>query len=315
MTPPPAASHADQSGTIALGHSAPDLVAGAAARLIDPRNWSQFCLLLDVVILYLASTAALFGSPASGGTAGRWLAATFPPLTLAMMHSRHSPDGRLHGSSLETATHVVAVVSVATMLTIAAGSVLGGSHPVSLALRLWLFGGVYLVVARVVLLSIRRQAMRTPELSTPTLVVGAGMVGEHLVKRLITEPGYGLRPVGYLDGDPMPTPERSSGERLPVLGGLDDLTAAVQRSGARRVIIAFSSAPDHVLVDKVRECARLGVQVSLVPRLYESINGRAALDHVGGIPLLTLCPTDPRSWQFAVKHTFDRVVATSRWSR
>jgi exopolysaccharide biosynthesis polyprenyl glycosylphosphotransferase len=309
MTPPPAASHADQGGTLALGRSTGDLVAGAAARLIDARTWAQFCLLLDVVILYLASTAALFGSPASGGTAGRWLAATFPPLTLAMMHSGRSPDERLHGSSLETATHVVSVVSVATMLTIAAGSLIGGAHPVSLALRLWLFGGVYLVLARVVLLSIRRQALRTAELSTPTLIVGAGMVGEHLFKRLMTEPSYGLRPVGYLDGDPMPKPEGTGGERLPVLGDLDDLTAAVQRTGARRVIIAFSSAPDHVLVDKVRECTRLGVQVSLVPRLYEAINDRASLDHVGGVPLLTLSPTDPRGWQFAVKHTFDRVVA------
>jgi exopolysaccharide biosynthesis polyprenyl glycosylphosphotransferase len=309
MTPPPAASHADQGGTIALRRSPGDLVAGTAARLIDARNWSQFCLLLDAVILCLASSAALFGSPASGGTAGRWLAAIFPPLTLAIMHSRRSPDERLHGSSLETATHVVSVVSVATMLTIAAGSVLGGAHPVSLALRLWLFGGVYLTLARVVLLSIRRQALRTAELSTPTLIVGAGMVGEHLVRRLVTEPSYGLRPVGYLDADPMPRPEGLHGERLPVLGSLDDLSAAVQRTGARRVIIAFSSAPDHVLVDKVRECTRLGVQVSLVPRLFESINARASLDHVGGVPLLTLCPTDPRGWHFAVKHAFDRAVA------
>jgi exopolysaccharide biosynthesis polyprenyl glycosylphosphotransferase len=309
MTPPPAATHADQNGTIALGRSAGDLVAATAARLIDPRTWSQFCLLLDIVILYLASTAALFGAPAGDGTASRWLAAIFPVLALVLMRSRRSPDERLHGSSIETATHVVSVVSVATMLTIAAGSVIGGAHPVSLALRLWLFGGVYLALARVVLLSIRRQAMRTAELATPTLIVGAGVVGEHLVRRLASEPSYGLRPVGYLDADPMPKPGRTAGERLPVLGGLDDLASALERTGARRVIIAFSSAPDHVLVDKVRECAGLGVKVSLVPRLYESINDRATLDHVGGVPLLTLCPTDPRGWQFAVKHTLDRVAA------
>jgi exopolysaccharide biosynthesis polyprenyl glycosylphosphotransferase len=151
--------------------------------------------------------------------------------------------------------------------------------------------------------------MRTPALATPTLIVGAGLVGEHLVKRLLTEPSYGLRPVGYVDADPLPRPDRASGERLPVLGGLDDLPAAVQHTGARRVIIAFSSAPDHILVDKVRECAALGAQVSLVPRLFESVNARAALDHVGGVPLLTLSPTNPRGWQFAVKHTLDRIVA------
>jgi exopolysaccharide biosynthesis polyprenyl glycosylphosphotransferase len=309
MTPPPAASHADRTGTIGLGRTAGDLVAGTTARLIDPRNWSQFCLLVDVVILYLAATAALFGAPGAETGASRWLAATFPPLTLLLLRARRSPDERLHGSSLETAAYVISVVSVATMTTIAAGTLLGGTHTVSLALRLWLFGVVYLALARVLLLSIRRQALRSPALATPTLIVGAGVVGEHLVKRLINEPAYGLRPVGYIDADPMSNPERSGSERLPVLGHVDDLPAAVQRTGARRVIVAFSSEPDHVLVDKVRECDRLGVEVSLVPRLFESVNARAALDHVGGVPLLTLRPTDPLGWQFAVKHGVDRVVA------
>ncbi|MBV9803172.1 MAG: exopolysaccharide biosynthesis polyprenyl glycosylphosphotransferase [Solirubrobacterales bacterium] len=309
MTPPPAASHADQSGPLALGRSTGDLVSGLAARLIAPRYWAQFCLLLDVVILYLASTAALFGAPTSGGSAARWLAAIFPPLTLAMMHSRRSPDERLHGSSLETATRILSVVSISTMLTIAAGSVIGANHEVSLALRLWLFSGVYLTVARLVLLSIRRQATRTGTLATPTLIVGAGLVGEHLVKRLVTDPSYGLRPVGYLDSDPLAGAERAAPSGLPVLGDPDDLMQAIERTGARRVILAFSSLPDHELVDKVEQCDRLGVEVSLVPRFFESINERATLDHVGGLPLLNLRPTNPRGWQFAVKHAFDRGFA------
>ena len=72
------------------------------------------------------------------------------------------------------------------------------------------------------------------------------------------------------------------------------------------MILAFSSEPDHVLVDKVRECERLGVEVSLVPRLFEAINDRAILDHVGGLPLISLRPTNPRGWQFAIKHALDR---------
>jgi exopolysaccharide biosynthesis polyprenyl glycosylphosphotransferase len=75
------------------------------------------------------------------------------------------------------------------------------------------------------------------------------------------------------------------------------------------VILAFSSEPDHVLVEAVKQCQRLGIEVSLVPRLYESINERATLHYVGGLPLLTLRPTDPRGWQFALKHASDRTVA------
>src|ERR1700733_7024196 len=309
MTPPPAAaSPVDQSGALALGRPAGDFVASGIARLIDARNWSQVCLLVDVV-LYPASSAPLFAAPALGDPASRWLAAAFPLLTLVILRARRSPDDRLHGSLLDTAAYVLGVVSLAAVLTMAAGSMLGGPHQVSIALRLWLFAAVYLGLARMVLLSVRRHAIRIAALATPTLIVGAGVVGEHIFKRLKAEPSYGLRPVGYLDEDPLPSAGPDGGERLPVLGGVDDLAQAVQQTNARRVILAFSSVPDHVLVEKVKECARLGVEVSLVPRLYEQVNDRARLDHVGGMPLLTLSPTDPRGWQFTVKHAFDRVFA------
>jgi exopolysaccharide biosynthesis polyprenyl glycosylphosphotransferase len=96
---------------------------------------------------------------------------------------------------------------------------------------------------------------------------------------------------------------------VPVLGGISDLAAVVDQTKARQVILAFSSQPDHALVDAIRECQQLGVSVSLVPRLFESISARATLDHVGGLPLLSLRPTDPRGWEFAIKHAFDRIAA------
>ena len=310
MTPTPAASHADQPSSIALRHPAADVLADAIVPLLEPRSWRKLRLLVDVVVLYLASSAALFADPAiSGAVANRWLAAIFPLLVLAFLHAGKGREDRLGGSLLDATTHVLGAVSLAAMLSIAFASVAGAQHPVGMALRLWLFGGVYLAVARAVLLSTRRQAIRTKALSTPTLIVGAGLVGEHLVKRLVGEPSYGLRPVGYLDDDPLPTFTRAERDSLPVLGGAEHLAEAVQRTGARHVILAFSTEPDHVLVDRVRECEQLGVGVSLVPRLYESINDRATLEHVGGLPLLRLRPIDPRGWQFALKHAFDRAAA------
>ncbi len=176
-------------------------------------------------------------------------------------------------------------------------------------MRLWLFAAVYLGLSRIMLVSIRRQAMRIEALATPTLIVGAGVVGEHLVKRLAGEPRYGLRPVGFLDSDPLPRTDRPMGPFVPVLGGPDDLAEAIDETGARRVILAFSNEPDQALVAKVRQCQELGVEVSLVPRLYEAINERATLDHVGGLPLVSLRPTNPHGWQFTVKHLLDRSFA------
>ncbi len=305
---PPAASHAHRSATIGLPIARSRAIATGTARLLDVRVWSQVRLLLDAIMLCLAATAAFYAAPIPSGGAG-WLAAVFPALTLAILRARQDPDERLDTSVLDTATHVLGATSLSAMLMVAAGSIIGGEHPVGLALRLWLFAAVYLTVARVVLASVRAQALRNQALATPTLILGAGVIGEHLVKRLTSDRSYGLRPVGFLDSDPMPTSGYSSAAKIPVLGGPEHLADAIRLTGARRVILAFSSEPDRVLVDKVRECEALGVDVSLVPRLFEAINDRAILDHVGGLPLISLRPTNPRGWEFAIKHALDRTVA------
>ncbi len=278
-------------------------------RLVDPHSGTALRVGIDVTVLYMAAVLALVADAAIRSSwLDRGLVLAFPPLVLAIMGARHSIEDHLKGSLLDLIAQVLGSVSLAAMLTVAGESVFSAPHPLALALRLWLFAVVYLGIARAVVFSLRQQAMRTDAFSTPTLVVGAGVIGAHLVMRLAAERGYGLRPVGFLDSDPMPSPV-GLGSSVPVLGGPDDLTEVIESTGARHVILAFSSEPDHVLVAKVRECQRLGVDVSLVPRLYEAINERTSLGHVGGLPLLTLRNVDPRGWQFAIKHAFDRTVA------
>jgi exopolysaccharide biosynthesis polyprenyl glycosylphosphotransferase len=311
MTPPPAATHAARTARIAVERSSSRLATNTLTRSLDARAWSHLRSLVDLVVLYLAASAALFADASVRIVADdRWVAAIFPLAVFCLMHARRSPDERLKGSLIDTFAHVVGVVSLSAMLTVALDSIIGGVHPLGLAVRLWLFSVVYLGAARVMLLTIRRQAMRIEALATPTLIVGAGVVGEHLVKRLAAEPQYGLRPVGFLDSDPLPrSGPHDGGPFVPVLGGVDDLSEALDSTGARHVILAFSAEPDQSLVRKVRQCHERGIEVSLVPRLYESINERATLDHVGGMPLLSLRPTNPNGWQFTVKHSIDRTFS------
>src|SRR5437764_9437951 len=279
MAPPSAASHAAQTREILVRARGDSPLAAAVARLLDARVWTRIRFGIDLVVLYLAASAALFAAPAPAGTVNHWIAAMFPLVTLALLHARRNPDERLHGSALDTAAHILGIVSLAAVLAIAAESALGGAHPIRAALRLWLFASVYLSSARITLLLVRRGAIRNQRLAAPTLIVGAGMVGERLVKRLGDDPGYGLRPAGFLDADPLTPSRRGGGRTVPVLGGPDALEQAVVQTGARHVILAFSSEPDHVLVERVKECQRLGLEVSLIPRLYEAINERTSLDH------------------------------------
>ena len=263
----------------------------------------------DLIMLALGAGVATLAAPERVNGLHLSLAAVFCMVAVAILHSRRGADHRLHASILDTSTQAVGAMSSAAVVTMAAASVVGASHPVQLTLRLWLFAAVYLTLARVVLASVRAQALRNRALATPTLIVGAGMIGEHVVKRLTSDRGYGLRPVGFLDSDPMPARGYGPAAAVPVLGGPDNLIEAIRQTGARRVILAFSCEPDHLLVEKVSECEQLGVEVSLVPRLFEVVNDRAIFDHVGGLPLISLRPNNPRGWQFAIKHALDRTLA------
>lgn len=285
-------------------------VSRLCARLVHASHWGRVQLITDLVTLYLAAALAAFADPRFRAEAsGRWIAAAYPLLVAATMRARRSPDERLGVSLLDTFTYVLAVVSFAAMVMISVNSFANGSNSLALPSRLWLFSAVYLGIARAVLVSVRRQAMRTGEVATPTLIVGAGVIGTHLMRRLIENPGYGLQPVGFLDSDPLVDPIAPAERFLPVLGGPGDLASAMEATGAGHVVLAFSGERDHDLIASVRECEAAGVGVSLIPRLYEAINERTTLDHVGGLPLLTLHTVDPKGWQFAVKHAFDRSFA------
>src|SRR5947209_7302218 len=86
----------------------------------------------------------------------------------------------------------------------------------------------------------------------PTLIVGAGVVGRLTAERLLASPTLGLRPVGFLDKEPLDTVV--SGRRLPVFGASWDLEQTVAEQRIQVVVVAFSTAPNHVPLSIVRRC-------------------------------------------------------------
>jgi exopolysaccharide biosynthesis polyprenyl glycosylphosphotransferase len=300
----------DDLTTPTLSAAQPEPAESSAPLLrLRPGAWARLKLAVDLVVLSVATAAALVvdGRSYSGGDLV--LAAIYPLLTLGVLRARGLAVERFKATFVQTVGSVIGAVSLATMLIIAAASIGNVAHPLSISVRLWLYATVYLSVARYMLVIVRRRAVSGDVYATPTIIVGAGVVGSHLARRLLADRSYGLRPVGLLDSDPLPSADHFDSLPVPVLGGLDELAGAVAATRARHVILAFSSEPDHLLAPKVRECQALGVEVSLIPRLYESINERTSLDHVGGLPLLTLHRVDPHGWQFAIKHALDRTGA------
>jgi exopolysaccharide biosynthesis polyprenyl glycosylphosphotransferase len=140
------------------------------------------------------------------------------------------------------------------------------------------------------------------------LIMGAGMVGAQVARRLESHPEYGLAPIGFLDEDPRSVAE-VGGRDVPVLGTIEDLDETVAHTGVRNLIVAFSSVTDARVSRLIQRCQELGVDVSVVPRMFDTINDRVSYDTVGGLPLLSFTSVSPDGSQFAVKHALDRALA------
>jgi exopolysaccharide biosynthesis polyprenyl glycosylphosphotransferase len=140
------------------------------------------------------------------------------------------------------------------------------------------------------------------------LIMGAGVVGAQVARRLDSHPEYGLVPIGFLDEDPRSISE-VGGRTIPVLGTIDDLDATVARTGVRRLIVAFAPVPDLRISRLIQRSQELGIEVSVVPRMFDAINDRARYETIGGLPLLSFVAVNPNGLQFALKHALDRLLA------
>ena len=96
---------------------------------------------------------------------------------------------------------------------------------------------------------------------------------------------------------------------LPVLGASWDLDRVAAQYGVEQVIVTFSRAPHEVMLRLIRRCEELGLHVAFVPRLFETVTNRLTIEHLGGLPLMSARPVNPKGFQFAIKYAADRLVA------
>lgn len=153
-----------------------------------------------------------------------------------------------------------------------------------------------------------RTLRRSGRVAHPTLVVGGGTVAARLVQGLLEHPEYGLRPVGFLDDDPLLDPREWP---VPHLGSTHDLPQVLDRQRIDDVVVAYGSTPEHEVVDVLRGCARRSCEIFLVPRLFELHAVPGQSETVWGLPLVRLRRGPFRSASWQAKRAFDILAAGS----
>jgi FlaA1/EpsC-like NDP-sugar epimerase len=225
---------------------------------------------------------------------GRHVAATVAMVLLAVTlqacigHLQFLYRGRYRFASFEEVRAVSqTVLTTAAVLLVIALAIDDRPVPASAPI----VGGMLALVLMLAVRYLRRvQRERTqrpdPRLATPVLLFGAGTAGHTLLRSMLCDPRGRYLPVGVIDDDPDKRHLRTYG--VPVLGGRQDIAAAVTGTGAATVVFSVANA-DAQLVREVRRITmRAGAEFKVVPSVSELIDGRVSVTDVRDVQISDL---------------------------
>ena len=270
--------------------------------------YSTICVGFDVIASGFAVAAAVWWD---SDDSLQWLPWLYVPVVVGMLASRGLYRKPLNRSALDELLPVHAAAGFAALVVLVVMlAFTSADRPGLVAVLMWLGAAALLSATHLFTALMLRYLRRKYRLGARTLIIGIDPIALQLAARLKQVPDYGLVPVRLLDGRP-PTLEEDEFEfgELPFLNAPEDLSAIISSTGAREAIIAPSTMTDEELSRTAGIAHLHGLQVRVVPRLMDAMGVGARVEHVGGIPLIVLSYTNPRGWQFAVKHTMDRTLA------
>ncbi|MGA9351524.1 MAG: sugar transferase [Anaerolineae bacterium] len=141
------------------------------------------------------------------------------------------------------------------------------------------------------------------------IIVGAGSAGQTIVQTIRENLGPDYQLVGYIDDDPSKRGQVIEG--VLVIGSRRDLFSLVREKDVSEIVLAVTHTLHGELIRAIMDCQEQGIQITLMPLLYEQITGRVPVEHVGDDWSIVL-PLDHAAiggfWPF-FKRTMDILIS------
>lgn len=228
-------------------------------------------------------------------------------VVLGRVYNLYSSDeARTDHSSVDEFFGVFNMLTVGAWLFFAFAYVLDFADPSFPKLALfWVLAIALVPLSRAIA---RAQCRRSDTYVLNTLIVGAGHVGQRVAKKLLQHPEYRVNIVGFVDEHPR---ERVDGlAHLSVVGRPADLPEIVAGLDVDRVIVAFSQDPHGETLEIIRDLNQSGVQVDIVPRMFEALGPHATLHAAEGLTLIGLPPARWSRSSLLLKRAMDVSVSS-----
>ncbi|MEM8608992.1 MAG: nucleoside-diphosphate sugar epimerase/dehydratase [Myxococcota bacterium] len=128
------------------------------------------------------------------------------------------------------------------------------------------------------------------ESQVPTLLVGAGQGGVLVAQEITRRPDLGIKPVGFVDDDPVKRGAVIHGLR--VLGRTEDVGRLAKQHSVKQALITISNAPGTAIRNITENCKEAGLAVKIVPGTYQIVGGRVNLSRIRDVAIEDLLRRD-----------------------
>jgi Undecaprenyl-phosphate glucose phosphotransferase len=202
---------------------------------------------------------------------------------------------------------VIQGVTLATLLLVASTFfVRSFSYSRWFVVVFWAFDVVAVFAVRLAIRDAVRSLRRHGRFVRRALVVGAGPLGQEVVRRLRAHPEFGVRVVGYLD-DQVPVGERVEGRE--VLGGCEAVTRVLTDHRVDQLFLALPLDAHHQVLKVLNAIEGELVDVKMVPDVLQFVTLRSAVEELEGLPVISLAQTPVTGWPRLLKRGMDLALA------
>ncbi len=124
--------------------------------------------------------------------------------------------------------------------------------------------------------------LQRPVFSRPVIIIGAGWAGQTIARAIQEHASAHYHIVGFVDDDPAKLGQSAAeNASLRVIGASCDLARLVKKHSVPEVILAVTHNISTPLFQQLMVCMEQGVQVTLMPVMFEQLTGQIPIEHIG----------------------------------
>jgi exopolysaccharide biosynthesis polyprenyl glycosylphosphotransferase len=256
---------------------------------------------ISAAIFAFVVTVSIVGSDNLGLLAVVAIAMVVPICKLAGLYDRD--EHLLHKRTLDEAPALFYVATLYTLLVFLAGdAIVDGTFGRDQAAVLWAMLFLSMLIGR----TVARRTASTLVKEERCVILGSAAAGEWLSGKLQRCQGTKTELVGRV---PLSSDDGSV-NGLPMLGACDDLETLLAENTIDRALIAPGNGDSDLrLLHVIRVLKRLGVRVSVLPRLFEAVGSAYELDEVEGATLLGVKRHGLARSSWWIKRSFDLLAS------